>query len=407
MEAETAVDTTGTGCPRSYPFHRPSAIEIPPIYQELRTSEPVARVLLPSGDVGYVVSRYEDAKLVLADPRFSRAAMVAEDAPQLTVAPMPPGSLFSTDPPEHTRLRKLVMGEFTGRRVRALEPRIQELTDALLDEMEKNEGGPVDLNEMFAFPLPVQVICELLGVPFEDREQFRAWSNAIVSLTNHTAEEMMTQRIEMAGYIHELINKRREEPGDDLLSALITAHDERDALDQSELIIMAMTILVAGHETTVSMIGACVLTLLRHPEQLARVIEDPDAVSGFVNELLRVNPIGDGGPLRISLEDVEIAGTLIPKGSAVMAAVASANRDPEVFDDGEEFQPDREHNPHLAFGHGIHHCLGAALAVAELRITMASLFRRFPTLRLACDVSELRMKTGMLVHGLEKLPVTW
>jgi nocardicin N-oxygenase len=416
MTPETATDPSAApaasaasgGCPvaRSYPFHRPSAIEIPPVYAELRISEPVARVTLPSGDLGYVVSRHEDAKMVLADPRFSRAAMLAEDAPQLTVLPMPPGSLFTTDPPEHTRLRKLVTGVFTARRIRELEPRIQQLTDELLDRMEAS-GGPVDLNQTLAFPLPVQVICELLGVPFEDREQFRAWSNAIVSLTTHTAEQMMQQRMEMAGYINALIERRRGEPGEDLLSALIAAHDEEDALGQGELVIMAMTLLVAGHETTVSMIGACVLTLLRHPEHLDSVINDPDAMSRFVAELLRINPIGDGGPLRITLEDVEIAGTVIPKGSALMAAVCAANRDPEVFDHPEDFDPNRTHNPHLAYGHGIHHCLGAALANAELRITIGTLFRRFPTLRLAAELDSLRMKPGMLVHGLESLPVDW
>ncbi|MDB1089354.1 cytochrome P450 [Streptomyces sp. ACA25] len=408
VENPTAPADTApaSGCPRQYPFHRPSAIELPPVYQDLRAEEPVAQVVLPSGDLGYIVSRHADAKLVLADPRFSRAAMLAEGAPQLTVAPMPPNSLFSTDPPEHTRLRKLVTGEFTARRMRALEPRIQELTDALLDDMEK-QGGPVDLNQALAFPLPVQVICELLGVPFEDREKFRAWSNAIVSLTSHTPEEMVQQRMEMAGYIHQLIIRRKDDQGDDLLSALTVAHEEEGKLDEVELIVMAMTLLVAGHETTVSMIGACVLTLLRHPEQLARLKEDPDSMGDMVEELLRINPIGDGGPLRIAVEDVEIAGTVIPKGSAVMAAVCSANRDPEVFDRAEEFRPERDHNPHLAFGHGVHHCLGAALARSELRITIGSLFRRFPTLRLATDVGSLRMKTGMLVHGLEKLPVTW
>ncbi len=406
IEDRTPAPQTTGSCPRSYPFHRPSAIELPPVYAELRSDEPVARVVLPSGDVGYVVSRYADAKLVLADPRFSRAAMIAEGAPQLTAVPMPPNSLFTTDPPEHTRLRKLVMGEFTGRRIRDLEPRIQELTDALLDNMAA-AGGPLDLNAALAFPLPVQVICELLGVPFEDREKFRSWSNAIVSLTSHTPEEMMQQRMEMAGYIFELIGRRKDAPGEDLLSALIVAHQQEGRLDESELIIMVMTLLVAGHETTVSMIGACVLTLLRHPAQLAAVLEDPSQADRMVEELLRINPIGDGGPLRIAVEDVEIAGTVIPAGSAVLAAVCSANRDADVFQRPEEFVPARGQNPHLAFGHGIHHCLGAALARAELRITLESLFRRFPTLRLATDVESLRMKSGMLVHGLESLPVTW
>jgi cytochrome P450 len=392
--------------PHSYPFHRPSAVELPPVYTRLRADEPVSRVTLPSGDLGYIVSRYDDVKLVLADPRFSRAAMLAEGAPKLTAAPMPPNSLFSTDPPEHTRLRKLITGAFTARRMRELEPRIQELTDALLDEMERT-GGPLDLNPALAFPLPVQVICELLGVPFEDREKFRNWSNAIVSLTNLTAEEMMQQRLEMAGYIYELIGRRKEAPGDDLLSALIVAHQEEGKLDEGELIVMAMTLLVAGHETTVSMIGACVLTLLRHPELLAEIVERPERAGEVVEELLRINPIGDGGPLRITTEAVEVAGTVIPAGSAVLAAVCSANRDEQVFERPAEFVADRETNPHLAFGHGIHHCVGAALARAELRITLVSLFRRFPTLKLDADVSSLRMKSGMLVHGLETLPVTW
>ncbi|BBG01404.1 MULTISPECIES: cytochrome P450 [Pseudonocardia] len=407
MDVDTRDGTSTTsGCPLSYPFNRPSAIELPPVYTDLRADTPVAEVTLPSGDRGYVVSRYDDAKLVLADPRFSRAAMAADGAPRLTPVPMPPNSLFSTDPPEHTRLRKLVTGEFTRRRITALEPRIQEMTDELLDTMAAN-GGPVDLNPALAFPLPVGVICELLGVPFEDREKFREWSNAIVSLTSHTPEQMIEQRMQMAGYLYELIGRRADEPGEDLLSALIQAHQDRGALDEGELIVMAMTLLVAGHETTVSMIGACVLTLLRHPEILAEVVENPGRVDAMLDELLRVNPIGDGGPLRITLEDVEIAGTVIPKGSAVLAAVCSANRDEKIFDRPDEFVPGREHNPHLAFGHGIHHCLGASLARSELRITIESLFRRFPTLRLAAPVEELRMKSGMLVHGLERLPVTW
>lgn len=413
----TSPGTTGPpgpaapdGAPHRYPFHRPSAVEVPPVYARLRAEEPVSRVTLPSGDVGYVVSRYDDVKVVLADPRFSRAAMLAEGAPRLTAVPMPPNSLFSTDPPEHSRLRKLVTREFTGRRMKELEPRIQELTDALLDDMAAT-GGPLDLNPALAFPLPVQVICELLGVPFEDRERFRGWSNAIVSLTSHSPEEMMRNRLEMAGYIHGQIVARRalpaEERGDDLLTALVAAHHEHGSLDEGELIVMAMTLLVAGHETTVSMIGACVLTLLRHPDRLAEVVAAPERAGDMVEELLRVNPIGDGGPLRITLEDVELSGTVIPAGSAVLAAVCSANRDERTFDDPASFRPDRAQNPHLAFGHGIHHCLGAALARAELRIVLVSLFRRFPTLRLAADVGTLRMKAGMLVHGLQALPVSW
>ncbi|GAA3127051.1 cytochrome P450 [Streptomyces rectiviolaceus] len=393
-----------------YPFHRPSAVEVPPLYEELRAKCPVAHVGLPSGDEGYVVSRHEDVRTVLADPRFSRAATVEPGAPRLSAsAPPMAGGLFTMDPPEHTRLRKLVSREFTARRVQNLRPRIQELTDALLDEMEQI-APPVDLNTALAFPLPVMVICELLGVPFEDRDRFRAWSDAFVSLTSHSAEEVMAQRTAMVTYLGELVQRKREEPAGDLMSALVSARDEEGSLSEQELITMGITLLVAGHETTVSMIGTCVLTLLRHPEHLAALRGHPERMEHAVEELLRINPIGDGGPLRVTLEDVEIAGTRIPKGSAVLAAICSANRDERRFTEGPtaEFDPFRPSAAaQLAFGHGPHFCLGAALARAELQIVLGTLVRRFPTLKLAEDASELRMTTGMMVHALDRVPVTW
>ncbi|WP_285570872.1 MULTISPECIES: cytochrome P450 [unclassified Streptomyces] len=392
-----------------YPFRRPSAVQVPPVYEELRAQCPVAKVRLPSGDEGYVVSRHEDVRAVLGDARFSRAATVEPDAPKLTNLPPMPASLFTMDPPEHTRLRRLVSREFTARRVENLRPRIQELTDELLDEMEKMDG-PVDLNTVFAFPLPVMVICELLGVPFEDRDKFRGWSDAFVSLTSMSPEEMNTNRMELFGYLGQLVQRKREEPGDDLMSALVNAHDEEGSLSEMELIVMGITLLVAGHETTVSMIGTCVLTLLRHPEHTAALRERPELMVHAVEELMRINPIGDGGPYRITLEDVEIGGTLIPKNSGVIAATSSANRDADRFTDGDPdtFDPTRPSaTGHLALGHGAHFCLGAALARAELQITLSTLLRRFPDLALADDVDNLRMTTGMMVHGLERLPVTW
>lgn len=392
-----------------YPFHRPSAVEVPPVYEELRGKCPVAHVRLPTGDEGYVVTRYDDVRTVLADDRFSRAATISPEAPQLTPTPPVPGSLFTTDAPEHTRLRRLVSREFTARRVQNMRPRIQELTDGLLDEMEKLDG-PVDLNTALAFPLPVMVICELLGVPFEDRDRFREWSDAFVSLTAHTPEEMAAQRQQMIGYLGALVKRKREEPTDDLMGALVVASDEDGSLNEYELIVMAATILVAGHETTVSMIGKIVLTLLRHPEQMAMLREHPEKLDHAIEELLRVNPIGDGGPLRITLEDVEVGGTLIPKGSAVLAAVCSANQDPDRFPGAQanEFDPERpEAVHHVAFGHGPHFCVGAALARAELQIVISSLLNRFPGLRLAEEVDSLELTTGMMVHGLKELPVTW
>jgi nocardicin N-oxygenase len=412
MATETSTGTgegTSAGPEYTYPFHRPSAVEVPPVYEELRAKCPVAHVRLPSGDDGYVVSRYDDVRTVLSDLRFSRAATVEPGAPQLSKTPPLAGGLFTMDPPEHTRLRKLVSREFTARRVHNLRPRIQELTDDLLDKMEKL-SPPADLNTELAVPLPVMVICELLGVPFEDRDRFRAWSDAFVSLTSHTPEESLAQRKSMVEYLAALVQRKREEPTDDLLGALVSARDEQGSLSEHELITMGITLLVAGHETTVSMIGTCVLTLLRHPEHLDALRESPEKMEHAVEELLRMNPIGDGGPLRVTLEDVELGGTVIPKGSAVLAAICSANRDPEQFTDGpaDEFDPARPSaTSHVALGHGAHFCLGAALARAELQIVLSSLLRRFPRLRLAADVGDLRMSTGMMVHGLTKLPVTW
>ncbi|MFG3255700.1 cytochrome P450 [Streptomyces sp. NPDC048172] len=393
----------------SYPFHRPSAVEVPPTYEKLRATCPVAHVRLPSGDEGYVASRYEDVRTVLADTRFSRAATVAPGAPQLSRNPPMAGGLFTMDPPEHTRLRKLVSREFTARRVQNMRPRIQELTDGLLDGMEK-ASPPADLNTLLAFPLPVMVICELLGVPFEDRDRFRDWSDAFVSLTSHTPEEVASRRAEMVSYLGALIQRKREEPADDLMSALVVASDEQGRLSEPELITMGITLLVAGHETTVSMIGTSVLTLLRHPEHLAALRERPEAMEHAVEELLRINPIGDGGPLRVTLEDVTVGDTFIPRGSAVLAAICSANRDESVFTElpPDVFAPARPSaTSQLAFGHGAHFCLGAALARAELQIVLSSLLARFPGLRLAEDVSALRMTTGMMVHALERLPVSW
>ncbi|MFC8569884.1 cytochrome P450 [Streptomyces sp. NPDC057245] len=407
--AHPAEPEAGAETALPYPFHRPSAVEVPPVYEDLRAKCPVAKVRLPSGDEGYVVSRYEDTRTVLSDLRFSRAAMLAEDAPRLTAAPPMPGSLFTMDPPEHTRVRKLVSREFTARRVQNLRPRIQELTDGMLDEMEKL-SPPVDLNPVFAFPLPVMVICELLGVPFEDRGRFRGWSDAFVSLTAHSEQEVMEQRMAMVQYLADLVRRKREEPADDLMSALVAVHDEDgDRLSEHELITMGITLLVAGHETTVSMIGKCVLTLLRSPEHLAALRDRPETIEQVVEELLRINPIGDGGPFRVTLEDVELAGTTIPKGSGVVAAVASANQDPDRFGEATgAFDPARPSaTAHLAFGHGAHFCLGAALARAELQIALSSLVRRFPRLALADDLENLSLTSGMMVHALERVPVTW
>jgi cytochrome P450 len=343
---------------------------------------------------------------VLTDPRFSRAATIMPKAPRFSAVDFPAGSLFTMDPPEHTRLRKLVAGQFTPRRVESLVTRIQQVTDGLLDTLAASPQ-PADLNVHLAFQLPVIVICDLLGVPSGDRDRFRSWADASVSLTPNPAAAVHEQK-EMAFYFSQLIEKKRMGGGgEDLLKALIAAHDEQGRLSQLELIVMAMSLLVAGFETTGSVIGTGVLTMLCHPELPRRLAEEPGAIEPIVEEILRFNPIGDGGPVRIALEDVDIAGVPIAKGSLVIASVSSANFDTAQFPEADVFDADRQSNRHLAFGHGVHFCVGAALARVELRIAIASLFKRFPTLRLAAPLDSLKMRSGGLFHRLERLPVTW
>ncbi|MDJ1133946.1 cytochrome P450 [Streptomyces iconiensis] len=420
-----SLDSAARTHPPAYPPPRSSATAVPEDYARLRAEQPVAEVTLPSGDTGYLVSRYEDARTVLSDPRCSRAATVRPGAPRLTAVPFEAGGLFTMDPPEHTRLRGLVSRAFTPRRVELMRPRLAGLATELADAMEE-AGAPADLNESFAFPFPVAVICELLGVPYADRERFRRWSDAILSLTAHTPEEMRGHRDALLAYLQDLVTEKRRDPGDDLLSALITLRDteadtegegDTDAegeggdgdggngLDEHELLTMAMTLLIAGHETTVGVLGTSVLTLLRHAGRMS-LVPDDDQLATMVEELLRLNPIGDGGPLRVTTAPVEIAGCPVPAGSAVIASICSANHDEARFPSPAAFLPGRA-PAHLAFGHGPHYCLGAPLARAELQIALRTLATRFPTLRLTTPPETLTLHTGLLVNRLTSLPVTW
>lgn len=408
-QSETAPDTTDetTDDILVYPFERPSAMEPCPVYKKLRDTCPVSQVKMPSGDHAFLVTTYDEVRTVLSDLRFSRAATLEDGAPRLAAAPQKFKSLLNMDPPEHTRVRKLVSREFTARRVAALGPRIQEHTNALLDAMAEKEG-PLDLIPALAFPLPVIVICELLGVPFEDREKFAAWATAFLATTSRTKDEMLEAQIGLFTYLSELVEAKRENPGEDLLSALVRIHDEDgDRLSHEELIFLGISLLVAGHETTVNQIANSVVALLAHPDQLAALRAEPELIGNAVEELLRAYPPGDEALLRIATEDVELGGVVIPAGSAVLPALASANRDPLQFDAPEELDFHRKTNPHFAFSNGPHYCIGSGLARLELQIVIGSLIKRFPTLQLAVDPAELPRPHGMLVHGITELPVTW
>ncbi|MFC9242564.1 cytochrome P450 [Streptomyces sp. NPDC057136] len=379
-----------------------------PVYAELRAIGPVHRVLIPEGTPAWLVVGYEAGRELLADQRLSKEWRRA--SPALGVSKVSSGtSMLSSDAPVHTRLRKLVTREFTPRRMEQLAPRIQALTDELLDTMLAGPGRGTDLVEALSFPLPMSVICELLGVPFLDRQAFRQWSNIAVSSLD--AEERVSATTSMTAYLAGLIEQKRSEPGDDLMSALIhTADDggDGDRLSGDELMGMAWVLLVAGHETTVNLISNGVLALLTHPEQLAALRADFGLIDNAVEETLRYQGPVETPTYRFTTEPLDVGGTVIPGGGElVLVAMADANRDPARYADPNRFDITRDARGHVAFGHGIHYCLGAPLARIEARIAIRSLLERCPELGLDADPSKLRWRTGMLIRGPLSLPVWW
>ncbi|MBW0117505.1 cytochrome P450 [Pseudonocardia abyssalis] len=392
----------------TYPFAEPDGLTFDPRYAELRREEPLARVALPYGGEAWLATRLDDVRTVLADPRFSRAATVGADVPRVRPEiDHESASILNMDAPEHTRLRKLVARAFTVRRVEDLRPRAAALTAELLDGM-RAEGPPADLVAHLSVPLPVTIICELLGVPVQDRDIFRAGADAALSTTAMTAQERGAARDALITYMAGLVAQRREEPTDDLLGALVTARDEGDALSERELVGLGVGILVAGHETTMNMIGNMMFALLTRPDRGAALREGPEAVARGVEELLRFLPLGaSAGFPRIAIEDVELSGGLVAAGEAVVVSVAAANRDPEVFEGPDQLILDRAENRHVAFGHGLHHCLGAQLARMELQEAVGSLLTAFPDLRLAVDPADVPWRTGALVRGPKELSLSW
>ena len=311
------------------------------------------------------------------------------------------------DPPEHTRLRKLVSAAFTARRVEALRPRataiVHQLIDGLLAQPE-----PADLITHFSLPLPVQVICEMLGVPSEDLEQFHDWSDTILGDWQADSGEIMTALVELYDYFARLIEMKRAEPAEDLMTALIAARDEGDRLSEEELTTLGCTLLIGGHETTANQLNLSLLCLLDHPDELAKLRATPDLIPAAVEELLRFVRLGSGlPPARVAKEDVTLGGVTIRAGESVLPLFATANRDPSVFSAADQFDVTRDTASHLAFGAGPHHCLGAQLARLELQEAFRGLLGRMPGLRLAGPAEELTFKPGMAVHSLRELPVTW
>ncbi|MDT0319780.1 cytochrome P450 [Streptomyces millisiae] len=391
---------------RSYPFEMHD-IGISPLYARLRAEEPLSRVALPYGEPAWLATRHADVKLVLTDPRFSRAIAQGLDQPRLRRESTGDG-IMGMDPPDHTRLRRLAGKAFTARRVERMRSSIRELSHRLIDRMEA-AGRPADLVEDFATPLPVTVICDLLGVPVEDHHVFREWTAGLTDDSTARGDVLYEVGGKLEEYMAGLVARRRAEPTDDLLGALVYARDNGDRLTEDELISIAGAgLLTGGVETVSSALPSFVFTLLTHPEQLARLRREPELLPRAVEELLRYVPINTAAMFaRYALEDVTFGDTLVRAGDPVLAALHAANRDPEIFEDPERLDLTREHNPHVTFGHGPHHCIGAQLARLELQEALKALLERFPELRLAEGPEGVAWKYGVIVRGPSRLHISW
>jgi cytochrome P450 len=378
-------------------------------FAELAATGSVQHVVLFTGVPAWLVTGYAEVRELLAHP-----AMVKVEGGGPHMDAMPPDlsaamhmHLLGTNPPDHTRLRRLVTAAFTARRVEALVPRIQEIADGLLDDLAAAGAGrrPVDLVEGFGFPLPITVITELLGIPPGDRAEFRRLSSITVNGAVHPPDVYVEAARGMVGYVRELIAAKRADPRDDLLSALVAVHEGGERLSQDELTSMVFLLLVAGHETTVNLIVNGTSALLRHPEQLALLRAEPERMPGAVEEMLRYD-----GPVQVTIPAVaaapiEVGGVTIPAGDVVVPALLAANRDPARFPEPDRFDITRAPTSHLAFGHGLHHCVGAPLARLEGRIAIGSLLARFPRLRLADPAADPARNPALLMNGLVALPV--
>lgn len=373
----------------------------------MREEEGVVVVPTAFGQSAYLVCRREDVRQVLSDSvRFSNAASPFPGVRQIDEkerARLRAGQLLRFDPPEHTRLRRMLTPEFTVRRMRALEPWITRIVDTALDDLER-AGTPADLVEHFALPVPSLVICELLGVPYLDRTEFQNRSLRVLD-TNLTMDERLAVQREGRAYMAELVARAQANPGEDMLGMLVRDHGDDLATD--ELIGIAELLLIAGHETTSNMLGLGTLALLRNPDQLAMIRKDPALIEPAVEELLRYLSIVHALPPRVVTTDVEIAGHAIPAGSWVIPSLPSANRDPALVDDPDALDITRDATAHVAFGHGVHHCVGAPLARMELRIAFPALLNRFPDLALADPDARPDYRASSVVYGVHSLWVTW
>lgn len=387
----------------AYPFNGVDDLRLADAYRHAQAHAELTRIRLPFGEPAWLATRYDDVRLVLSDKRFSRAEATRRDDVPRAFARVA-GGIVMMDPPNLTRIRRLVTQAFTQRRVEQLRPHVRELSHALIDRM-CAKGNHADLVEDYALPIPISVICELLGVPEHDQARFRTWNDSLLSTDAQAAEQTQRHLGELAQYIMALVAERRAEPRDDLMTALLAAHDDGDRLSVQELVPLCIAILVAGYEGTSSQIPNFVHTLLAHPEVLARLRNDPSAIDTAVEELLRFVPLASAAMfVHYATEDVQVGATLVRQGEPVFASIGAANHDPERFILPEELDLDRDARGHVAFGFGMHACVGASLARVELQEALRALLDRLPTLRLD---GEVRWKTQSFFRGATYMPVAW
>jgi len=386
-----------------------------PFYAQLRAEAPVfpvkLRAKLPIGGRAWLITRYDDVLNVLKDERFAKDRRNAMTPEQLNKLPWVPAmfkplerNMLDLDSPDHTRLRALVHKAFTPLLIEQMRDQVQALTNELLDKVEPD--GRMDLIADFALPLPLTMIGRILGVPAADNHKFHRWTKTLISAgTNRNLFVLIPSVTRFMGYMKKLIKQRRAYPKDDLITALVQAKDGSDQLSEDEVLAMIFLLLIAGHETTVNLIGNGTLALLEHPDQMAKLRSEPEHIKTAIEELVRyVCPV-EMATERYAREDITIAGTTIPRGELVMAVIGSANRDPHYFDNPDSLDITRTNNKHLAFGHGPHYCLGASLARLEGQIAISTLIQRMPNLRLSIAPDQLRWRGTFVLRGLEALPV--
>jgi cytochrome P450 len=391
----------------AFPFEEDLSADSAPEFARLRSAGPLTRVRLPDGHLAWLLLRRTDIKIVLTDQRFSRAAATRPGAPGVGPVTSAPGMLLGLDPPEHTRVRRLVSKAFTPRTIERKRAQVRYVVDDLLDRLQEH-GAPADLVPAFTRPLPLRVIAEILGVPYGDRDQFQHLVAIITSASAHTPGEVAAALDELLAYLADLVARKRAEPGADLLSELIAARDEDDRLSERELLMNAHLILVAGHDTTANQLANSLVALFRHPDQLDLLRRRPELTGGAVEELLRFVQLETSGSVRIATEDVQLSGVWVRAGEAVLPLGHVASNDPEVYAEPRRLDITRtDAPPHMVFGHGPHHCPGAALARMELHIALSTLLARLPGLSPAVPLSDLRWRPGMVMRNIEELSVTW